>query len=246
MMTAAALELRDVVAGYGHATVLRNVSLTVAAGGVTALLGANGGGKTTTMRVAAGLLKPGSGQVLLNGDDVTQAPPFRRTNRGLCLIPEGRGIFRSLTVAENLRLYERGKASKESSEDAFEAFPVLRRRAAQVAGSLSGGEQQMLALARAYVSSPAVVLLDEVSMGLSPRMVDQIYEALAALAAAGMSLLIVEQYVGRALELAQEVVVLEKGRVAYSGRSSDLEADEIVRSYMGNAADAGHGPADEG
>jgi branched-chain amino acid transport system ATP-binding protein len=227
------LELRGVTAGYGRTTIIRDVSFRVARGTVTALLGPNGAGKTTTLRTLAGLIKPSSGTILLDGIDVTRKAPHRRAEAGLCLIPEGRGIFRNLTVRENLRMqvppWRRGAAV----DAAVEAFPVLGERLDQVAGSLSGGQQQMLALGRAYLSAPSVVLLDEVSMGLAPRVVDEIFDSLKRLAAAGVALLLVEQYVSRALELADRVVLLDRGHVAYTGDTATMDEAELMKTYLG-------------
>jgi branched-chain amino acid transport system ATP-binding protein len=188
------LELRGISAAYGQTPILRDISIAVNPGEVVALLGPNGMGKTTTLRVAAGLLAPRKGKVLVAGKDVTRLSPNRRAAAGLCLIPEGRGIFRGLTVAENLRLQvPKGLSATASIDIVVDAFPVLGKRLSQLAGKMSGGEQQMLALARAYVCNPKVVLLDEVSMGLSPLMVDNVFDAITRLTAAGVSLLIVEQ-----------------------------------------------------
>jgi branched-chain amino acid transport system ATP-binding protein len=197
------------------------------------LLGPNGAGKTTLLRTASGLLKPRSGRVLISGEDVTSQPPNRRAKSGLCLIPEGRGIFRSLTVRENLRMQVPTWSKDSSVDQAIEAFPVLGQRLGQLAGSMSGGQQQMLALARSYLSNPSVVLLDEVSMGLAPKVVDEIFESLRQLAATGVSMLLVEQYINRALEMADVVVLLDRGQVAYDGQPSNLEQDAVLRSYLG-------------
>jgi branched-chain amino acid transport system ATP-binding protein len=237
-----ALELDGISAGYDGTTVCADLSLTVPAGGVTALLGANGAGKTTTLRVAAGLLRPAHGVVRVNGADVTRLPAHRRAQAGVCLIPEGRGIFRSLTVAENLRLQGPPRASADRLQRVMEVFPALRRHLGQEAGSLSGGEQQMVALARAYLTDPGLVLVDEASFGLSPLMVDQVFSTLRDLAATGAALLIVEQYVHRALEVADQVVVLNRGQVLFSGPPAELGEDVLLRSYLG--ADGGSPPAD--
>jgi branched-chain amino acid transport system ATP-binding protein len=228
----AVLRLCDVNAGYGRTAVLRDVSISVPPHGVVALLGPNGAGKTTTLRVAAGLIHPTSGTVMLRGDDATQLPPHRRAARGLCLIPEGRGIFPRLTVRENLRLQLPPRSDAGTIDSALTAFPILKDRLGQLAGTLSGGQQQMLALSRAYVTNPSLVILDEVSMGLAPLVVDEIFESLDALAKSGAALLIVEQYIPRALALADEVVVLDRGRVSYSGPRSSLDETELMRAYL--------------
>jgi branched-chain amino acid transport system ATP-binding protein len=198
-----------------------------------ALLGANGAGKTTVMRVASGELRPRSGRVVMDGQDISTAPPFRRWKLGVCHIPEGRAVFPGLTVRENLVTFAKGGAD-EALDRATEAFPVLARRMAQRAGTLSGGEQQMLALARAYVTEPRVVLLDEVSMGLAPKVVDDIFAFIGLLARTGASLLLVEQYVSRALELADHVYVMSRGRVTFSGPPGELDEENVLAGYLGS------------
>lgn len=236
MSTAPVLEFAGVTAGYGRTTVLRDVSFAVAPGTVTAMLGANGAGKTTVLRTASGLVRPDDGEVRINGKVANRRAPHQRAQDGFCLIPEGRGVFRSLTVGDNLRLqvppWRRGAAVDE----AVEAFPVLGERINQVAGMMSGGQQQMLALARAYLAKPTVVALDEVSMGLAPKIVDEIFASLRVLADAGIALLIVEQYVHRALELADQVVLMDHGSTAYVGGASELDEAELMRTYLGVSA----------
>jgi branched-chain amino acid transport system ATP-binding protein len=227
------LNLDSVTAGYGDSVVLRDVSLTVADGEIVALLGPNGAGKTTLLRLAAGFLRPRSGRVGLGGRDVTGRPPHEIARRGLCLLPEGRGVFPSLTVAENLRIQARGRPPAEAIEQASELFPVLGKRLRQAAGSLSGGEQQMLALCRAYLTSPRLMLVDEASLGLAPLVIDKIYESLGRLAARGASIVVVEQYVQRALEFATTVHVLSRGEVVHSGDASKLTPDEVYGKYLG-------------
>ena len=228
------LELRNVTAGYGRTTVLHDVSFTVACGNVVALLGPNGAGKTTTLRVALGLMRPQSGTVWAAGADVTRERPHERARRGLCLIPEGRGIFRSLTVRENLRLQVPPWQSDNATDAAVAAFPVLGKRLRQVAGTMSGGEQQMLALARAYLSRPDVVVIDEISLGLAPKVVDSIFASLRRLADDGVALLLVEQYVNRALGMADHVLLLDRGTVSFSGRAGSVDEDTIMRAYLGH------------
>jgi branched-chain amino acid transport system ATP-binding protein len=234
-MSAAVLELRGVSAGYGRTTVVRDVDLRLARGEVVALLGPNGAGKTTLLRVAAGLLRPQSGAVWLDGADVTRRPPHARARGGLCMIPEGRGVFPALTVRENLRLQIPPWARAGDIDRAVDAFPVLAERLEQRAGSMSGGEQQMLALARCWLADPSCVLLDEVSMGLAPRIVDVIYGALAKLAADGVALIIVEQHVDRALELADRVHLLDRGRTGFDGAAKAVDRDALVRGYLDGA-----------
>ena len=168
------------------------------------------------------------------GEDLTGNPPYRFVRRGLCLLPEGRGIFPSLTVLENLRVQGGSRPTSETVAEISELFPVLGSRLQQTAGSLSGGEQQMLALSRAYLTSPKLVLVDEASLGLAPLVVDRIYEALALLASnTGLSLVVVEQYVHRALELANTVYVLSKGEIVHVGPASEIAPDEIYQKYLG-------------
>ena len=229
------LALESVVGGYGETTVLRDVTLTVPEASVVALLGANGAGKTTVMRVASGELRPRAGRVLMDERDISAKAPFQRWKLGVCHIPEGRAVFPGLTVRENLLTFAKGR-SDEVLTRATEAFPVLAGRMGQRAGTLSGGEQQMLALARAYVTEPRVVLLDEVSMGLAPKVVDDIFAFIRLLAATGASLLLVEQYVSRALELADHVYVLNRGRVTYSGPPADLDEENVLTGYLGKGA----------
>lgn len=229
----AALELRGVTAAYEGTTVLRDVDLQVRSGEVCALLGPNGAGKTTAMRVAAGLVRPRSGSVLIHGEDVTRLPSHRRRRRGLCLVPEGRGVFPSLTVRENLAVQLPRRGGREALDRTLEAFPILADRLAQRAGTMSGGQQQMLALARCYLRESSVILVDEVSMGLAPLVVDEMFEALAALRAAGCALVIVEQYVDRALALADHVVVLSRGSVVLAATPDDIDRDQLMERYLG-------------
>jgi branched-chain amino acid transport system ATP-binding protein len=227
------LVLENIEAGYAGTTVLRGVNLAVPPSSVVALLGANGAGKTTLLRVASGLLHPTGGRVLLDGEDASRFLPHELMQRGLCHVPEGRGVFASLTVRENLILQSVPGRENASIEQAVSAFPKLGQRLTQVAGTMSGGEQQMLALARAYVQSPRFVLLDEVSMGLAPKIVDDIFEFLAVLAKEGASLLLVEQYVARALEIADYVYLLNRGEIAFSGEPKELEGTDVFMTYVG-------------
>ena len=226
-------KIDDITAGYGESTVLRGVSLEVPDGTVAALLGPNGAGKTTLMRVAAGLIRPRSGGLSLGGADITRSSPHDRVKRGLCHIPEGRGVFPSLTVRENLSLQSAPREQAESIDRAVAAFPRLGERLSQLAGTMSGGEQQMLALARAYIQSPRVVLLDEVSLGLAPKIVDEIFEFLAKLRDGGSSLVLVEQYVNRALALADRVYLLNRGEVVFSGSPDEVDEATLFEQYVG-------------
>ena len=227
------LVIDNVTAGYGGTTVLRGVTLAVPDSSVVALLGANGVGKTTLLRVASGLLTPWSGRLLVDGDDLTGRPPHELAKRGVCHVPEGRGIFPPLTVAQNLELFSPPGQERESRDRAIEAFPVLGERLNQVAGSMSGGQQQMLALARSYVTNPAVVLLDEVSMGLAPIIVDEIFEFLERMAKQGTALLLVEQYATKALAIADYVYILGRGTVTFAGDAAELEGEDVFQRYLG-------------
>ena len=227
------LELRDVTAGYGDTTVLRNVSLSVPDASVVVLIGPNGAGKTTLLRVASGLLRPARGEVRVDGRNLTGTPAHRFVAAGVSHVPEGRGVFPSLSVRDNLVQFSPRGGEADTVGRACDAFPALAPRLDQPAGTLSGGEQQMLALARAYVTDAPVVLLDEVSMGLAPRIVDEIYEFLARLAADGRSLLIIEQYVTKALAMADYVYVLARGEVAFACEPGELSDEDVFARYLG-------------
>jgi branched-chain amino acid transport system ATP-binding protein len=227
------LDLQGVSAGYGGQTVLRDVDLVVPDKSVVALLGPNGAGKTTTLKVAAGLLRPTAGRVVVDGADATDWSAFQRASGGVCYIPEGRGIFRELSVRDNLKLQAPPGMNGEAVDRATEAFPVLGQRLDQRAGTLSGGEQQMLALAHAWLSSPKLVLVDEVSLGLAPKLVDQIFEYLHQITTQGVALLLVEQYVSRALDMADYVYILKKGRIQLVAEPAQLNDEDILASYLG-------------
>ncbi len=227
------LEVRNVTAGYDNVTVLWDVSISAPTGTVVALLGPNGAGKSTLLRTISGIVKPTSGQILLDGDDVTGLRTNKMARRGVCHIPEGRGIFPSLTLRENLSLFSPKGKVPETLERAAATFPILGRRLSQTAGSLSGGEQQMLAIVRAYVANPQVVLVDEASMGLAPLVVDRLFDFLGQVSREGTTLIIVEQYVTRALALADTVYLLNRGRIAFSGQAGDLDGKEIFERYLG-------------
>ncbi|MCM3885582.1 ABC transporter ATP-binding protein [Frankia sp. R82] len=231
-MTGPQLRLEGVSAGYGRTTVLRDIDLEIPAASVVALLGSNGAGKTTLLRVASGLTRPSAGRILVGDRDVTREAPNERRRHGVCLIPEGRGIFRSLTVRENLVLQIPPWEKDTSLDSALDMFPALKTRLGDIAGRLSGGQQQMVALARAFFGSPSLVLLDEVSMGLAPIVVDTIFEALHVLAARGTALLIVEQYVNRALDVADHVYLISRGSITFQGSSADLDQTEVMRHYL--------------
>lgn len=227
------LELRNVRAGYGRIEVLHGIDLTVPRGSVAALLGPNGAGKTTTLAVASGQLRPVSGEVILAGRKVTGADPADLVRAGMCTVPEGRGVFRSLTVRENLRMATYGGARPaEVEERAFGSFPRLGDRRSQLAGTLSGGEQQMLALARALVTDPSVLLLDELSMGLAPIIVEELYREVARLAGTGVSVLVVEQFARTVLEVADVAAIMQQGRITAVGTPAAIES-ELSDAYLG-------------
>jgi branched-chain amino acid transport system ATP-binding protein len=200
---------------------------------VVALLGSNGAGKTTLLKTVSGLIRPSEGRIELDGRDVTRVPAHRRASGGLCHIPEGRGVFRALTVTENLVMQVPPGQSAEAIARAVEAFPTLGRRLGQRAGTLSGGEQQMLALARAYAGNPSTILVDEASLGLAPVVVDAVFEFLHRVAAGGAALLIVDQFVARALAMATLVYVLRRGEIVYEGPPAAIPADDVFAQYLG-------------
>ncbi len=220
------LELREVQAGYGPFRALFGVSLSVREGSVVALLGSNGCGKTTVARVCTGLIKPTEGKFFFDGEDVTRERAYRLARRGIAHAPEGRSVFASLTVEENLLLTLRRSLGRSRVAGglarAYEMFPPLGRRRRQTAGTLSGGEQRMLALARVLANPPRLLVCDELSLGLAPIVVDEVYNALATIRDAGTTLLIVEQHVSHALDLADDVAVLVKGRITYDGAVADM------------------------
>ncbi|MFJ3804725.1 ABC transporter ATP-binding protein, partial [Streptomyces sp. NPDC090088] len=222
-----AMELRDVNSSYGRTAVLRDVTIRVAAGSVTALIGPNGAGKTTTLRAASGLLKPTSGHILLDSKDVTDSSPHNRARMGLCHVPEGKGVYRTLTVRENLLMQIPDRSVSEGIERAVAAFPILGKRLGQQAGTLSGGEQQMLALCAAYLRRPRVVLVDEPSLGLAPIVVDAVFEFLHALRTEGIALLLVDQYATRTLALADYAYVMRRGQIGYAGEASALLRGDV-------------------
>ena len=227
------LRLEHVTAGYAETTVLRDVDLGVPAGSIVALIGPNGAGKTTLLRVASGLLRPTKGRLMIGGRDLTGRTPHQLAASGICHIPEGRGVFPDLSVRENLLLFSPRGREEESLARAVEAFPRLGERLSQRAGTLSGGEQQMLALARSYTRRPSLVLLDEVSMGLAPKIVDEIFQFLARLATEGAALLLVEQYVTKALAMSDYVYVLDRGRIGFAGEPTELEGTDVFAHYLG-------------
>jgi branched-chain amino acid transport system ATP-binding protein len=234
------LELTDVDAAYGPFRALFGVSFSVPEGSVVALLGANGAGKTTVARLCSGLLHPTAGTVRIDGVDVSHAAAHTIARAGVTHAPEGRSVFASLTVEENLTLAFRAELGKQAVagalDRAFELFPRLRERRGQLGGTLSGGEQRMLALARVLVIPPRLLIADELSLGLAPIVVDEVYRTLGEIRDAGATLLLVEQYVNHALGLADHVILLDKGQVAFSGPASELGdlADQVLAAPREN------------
>jgi branched-chain amino acid transport system ATP-binding protein len=228
------LELRDIHAGYDSVPALFGVNLAVEPGQVLAILGPNGAGKSTTLRVAAGLLKPTKGAVFMAGRNVTGATPDALARRGVCTIPEGKGIFPNLTVRENLRMATYTGVNLDQIEEVtYSRFPRLGERRSQAAGTLSGGEQQMLAMSRALATNPALLLLDELSMGLAPIIVEQLYEIVAKVAREGVSILVVEQFAQAVLGVADRAAIMLHGRVTLTGGPEELR-DELHAAYLGS------------
>ncbi|NUS82020.1 MAG: ABC transporter ATP-binding protein [Streptomyces sp.] len=229
------LELSRIRAAYGGITVLHGIDLAVAAGQVVTLLGPNGAGKTTALKVAAGMHPSTGGRVLLGGRDTTGARPQDLARVGVCLIPEGRGVFPNLSVRDNLLMMTfAGHGREEIEETAYARFPVLGARRAQHAGTLSGGEQQMLALARGLATDPAVLLLDELSMGLAPLVVAELYEHVAEIARQGVAVLVVEQFAAAVLKIADHAAVLAGGRIQWQGHPDSSLHAELSSYYLGS------------
>jgi len=236
-MTKGVLSVDNLEVSYGHISALRGISFDLPDGSTLAVLGANGAGKSTLARAISGLIPSSSGNIVLAGTDVTNWSATKIRRYGLTHIPEGRGIFPTLTVAENLRMSVRtlrGRGEQETAINAaFELFPILFERQAQRAGTLSGGEQQMLSLARGLIVSPTVLVADELGLGLAPLMVDLLYEHIEATRQSGVTIVLIEQFVHRALSVADYVLVLRQGRSEWYGPALAIEADEIVHTYMG-------------
>jgi branched-chain amino acid transport system ATP-binding protein len=233
-MTPPALEVDDVHTYYGESHVLRGVSLRVATGEAVAILGRNGAGKTTLIRTIVGFAPPRRGRVLIQEEPLQGAPAYEIARRGVGLVPQGRRIFAPLSVSENLTLGARSVANGWTLERVYTAFPRLRERARQGGGTLSGGEQQMLAVARALMTNPRVLLLDEPSEGLAPKGVREIGRALVRLKGEGLSILLVEQNLPLALRVADRVYVMSKGQIVYHGSPAELGANEdITRRFLG-------------
>jgi branched-chain amino acid transport system ATP-binding protein len=227
------LELVNVRAGYGPIEVLHGVNLTVQRGQVVALLGPNGAGKSTTLKVAAGLVQPNTGDMRLAGQSVTGRSADELARLGVCTIPEGKGVFPNLTVRENLMIATHTGAKLSTIEEvAYAQFPRLSERRTQLAGTLSGGEQQMLAMSRALATDPAVLLLDELSMGLAPIIVQELYEIVARVSERGVSILVVEQFARSVLGVADMAAIMLSGRITRVGRPDELE-EELSSAYLG-------------
>lgn len=232
------LELRNVNAFYGNIQALRDINLTIGQGEIVTLIGANGAGKSTTLRTISGLLKPKTGQITFEGQNIAGAPAQEIVKKGISQVPEGRRIFANMSVLENLELgaYIRSdsKGIAEDLESVFKRFPRLRERKSQVAGTLSGGEQQMLAMGRALMSRPRLLLMDEPSMGLAPLLVKEIFAIIKEINSSGTTILLVEQNANMALSVAQKAYVLETGRITLSGTAKELSESEAVRkAYLG-------------
>jgi branched-chain amino acid transport system ATP-binding protein len=241
-MTAAETLLRveGLQVRYGPALALANVSLALRTGDVVAVLGANGAGKSTLARTVSGLVPAGRGTITFDGNDITRWPAYRVRRGGIVYLPEGRGIFPALTVTENIQmaadlLPRTGR--RQAIDDAMELFPNLAARRATRAGLLSGGEQQMLSLTRGLVTRPKLIIADEMSLGLAPKMVDMVFDSLGRLKAAGVTMIIIEQFVHRALAFADQCVLLSRGQVAWQGAPGAADR-EILARYLGESADA--------
>ena len=230
------LKIDDINVFYGSIHAIKGISLEVNEGEIVTLIGANGAGKTTTLHTVSGLLRPRTGSIQFCGEDITKIPAHRLVERGLAHCPEGRRVFLQMTVQENLDMgaYIRKDDPSASLEEVYELFPRLKERRKQVAGTLSGGEQQMLAMGRALMSKPKLLMLDEPSMGLAPILVEQIFDIIKNLHAVGTTILLVEQNAQAALSIADRAYVLETGNITLSGTGSELaKSDEVRKAYLG-------------
>jgi branched-chain amino acid transport system ATP-binding protein len=231
--TSAALSIEGVEVAYGDTVVLRDVTIEIPPRSVVALVGPNGAGKTSLLKAASGLLPLRKGRVLLGGVDISRLEPYQRARLGLCHVPEGRGIYRSLSVKDNLRMQVPGGNAGDTVDRAVSIFQVLGKRLEQLSGTLSGGEQQMLAMSAAYLRQASVIMVDEPSLGLAPIIVDTIFEFLAKVPERGIALLLVDQYVHRALGMAELAYVLRRGELVYQGKADELLASDIFSHYLG-------------
>ncbi len=239
-MSAPLLAVEGLEAGYGAIAALRGISLEVRAGEIVTLIGSNGAGKSTLLRTVSGLLRPAAGRILVEGEEITGLPPDRIVRLGVCHVPEGRRIFANLTVLENLRMgaYARRAGEAGALERVLSLFPRLEERLRQPGGTLSGGEQQMLAIGRALMGEPRLLLLDEPSLGLAPLLVQQIFEIVRAINAGGTTVVLVEQNAQQALRVATRAYVLETGTLTLEGPAAALAADPRVRrAYLGEEDD---------
>ncbi len=231
------LEVRDIRTRYGSIEALKGISLTVDAGEVVTLIGSNGAGKTTTLRSISGLTPASKGTITFNGEDITQVPAHEIVGRGIALAPEGRHCFARMTVLENLELgahQRRGLGIDADFKQVYELFPLLKERERQKAGTMSGGEQQMLAIGRALMARPKLLMLDEPSLGIAPLLVQRIYQTIGEIHSTGVAILLVEQNANYALDAASRGYVLETGRVALANDSASLRDDpEVQRAYLG-------------
>ena len=232
------LEIKGIESGYGEVQVLWGISLQVKPGKLTTIIGANGAGKTTTLRSVMGSVRTWKGRVVLNGEDITKLPPHARANRGLVLVPEGRQLFADMSVEENLEMgaYSRRarKGQKRNLDLVYDAFPRLKERRKQQSSTLSGGEQQMLAMGRGLMQEPLVLMIDELSLGLSPLLAQQLFLSLKALRKQGLTIVLVEQNVHLALALSDYTYVLAEGRVEIEGNSREVAGMDAVRkAYLG-------------
>jgi len=232
------LRVNDLSAGYGLLKVLWDVNIVVGSGERVALIGPNGAGKTTLLKTIVGLIKPFNGRVFFEGEDITDIPTHLRVRRGISLVPEGGRVIPKLTVLENLLVAATTKEAKEKLNDTLELiytlFPILKERKNQLAGTLSGGEQRMLAIARGLITKPKLLLIDEVSLGLAPKIVTQIYEVFNELSRLGITLLLVEQYVVKVLKSTDRAYLLEQGRIVLEGLSEELLKNDYIRkTYIG-------------
>lgn len=231
------LEVSNLFAGYGDTQILHGIDISVAAGEVVAVLGPNGTGKSTLNKVLSGILRPASGKIRFEGEDITGAPADAIVARGLIHVPEGRRVFPNLSVLENLELgsYRRGRSRRaQNIERICTIFPRLQERLSQSAGTLSGGEQQMLAIGRGLMAEPKLLILDEPSLGLAPVLVQELFSLISSINEDGLAILLVEQNVARSLEIARRAYVMEQGRISLSGSAAELaENDDVKRSYLG-------------